>query len=127
VRELASRSANAAKEIKTLISTSSDQVANGVSLVNRTGDALSLIEGQVGAVAGLIDEIVTGAEEQTSAIGSINVSVNTMDQATQQNAAMAEETSTACKALNGEAQSLEAVVRRFRAGSGVAERVSRAA
>jgi methyl-accepting chemotaxis protein len=127
VRELASRSAKAAKEIKTLISASSAQVANGVSLVNRTGSALTEIEAQVGKVTGLIGEIVSASSEQAAAIGEINKSVNTLDQATQQNTAMAAETTTACRALSDETQALEAVVSRFQLDPVTARRQNRAA
>jgi len=117
VRELASRSANAAKEIKTLISASSAQVTNGVSLVSRTGEALAEIEGHLRVVTDLIGEIVTASAEQATAIGEINSAVNHMDQVTQHNASMAEQTNTACRGLNEEAQSLEAVVVRFQTGT----------
>jgi methyl-accepting chemotaxis protein len=128
VRELASRSANAAKEIKTLISASSDQVSTGVALVNRTGSALSEIEGQVARVTGLIGAIVTAAQEQSTAIGEINASVGTMDEVTQQNAAMAEETNSACQGLNEQAQALERIIERFRVANGPQNgRISRAA
>ncbi|MDB5554721.1 MAG: mcpR [Rhizobium sp.] len=128
VRELASRSANAAKEIKVLISASSDQVSTGVALVNRTGTALSEIEGQVARVTGLIGAIVTAAQEQSTAIGEINASVSTMDAVTQQNAAMAEETNSACQGLNEQAQALEQIIERFRvANAPVGGRISRAA
>jgi methyl-accepting chemotaxis protein len=114
VRELASRSAKAAKEIKALIETSSSQVQNGVSLVNRTGDALSEIGSQIVKVNSLISDIVTAASEQATAIGEINHAVNHMDQVTQQNASMAEETNTACLGLRQEAETLEGVVTRFK-------------
>lgn len=114
VRELASRSAKAAKEIKTLISASSAQVENGVALVNRTGSALSEIEQQVRKVTEVIGDIVSASGEQAAAIGEINASVNSLDQATQQNAAMAAETTSACRTLGSETHALEAVVKRFR-------------
>jgi methyl-accepting chemotaxis protein len=116
VRELASRSANAAKEIKALISASASQVSSGVALVNRTGDALSEIEGHVKKVTVLIGDIVTASAEQATAIAEISSSVNRMDQVTQQNAAMAEETNAACRALNDESNQLDQIVRRFRNG-----------
>ena len=116
VRELAGRSANAAKEIKTLIETSSTQVGAGVSLVNETGTALGEIEGQVGKINNLIQSIVTGAREQSTALTEINSAVNQMDQVTQQNAAMVEETNAATQGLSGEAVKLEALVRRFNTG-----------
>ncbi|MBB2750814.1 UNVERIFIED_ORG: methyl-accepting chemotaxis protein [Rhizobium aethiopicum] len=113
VRELAMRSANAAKEIRALISTSSSQVSTGVELVNRTGKALQEIEGQVEQVAGLIARIVSVSSEQAVAIREINASVNALDQVTQHNAAMAVETASACRALGAQTQTLEGVVRRF--------------
>ncbi|MBY5521444.1 methyl-accepting chemotaxis protein [Rhizobium leguminosarum] len=113
VRELALRSANAAKEIRALISTSSSQVSTGVQLVNRTGKALLEIEGQVEQVAGLIAHIVSVSSEQAVAIGEINASVNALDQVTQRNAAMAVETASACRALGSQTQTLEGVVNRF--------------
>ncbi|NEJ69701.1 HAMP domain-containing protein [Rhizobium phaseoli] len=113
VRELAMRSANAAKEIRALISTSSAQVSSGVQLVNRTGKALLEIEGQVEQVAGLIARIVSVSSEQAVAIGEINASVNALDEVTQRNAAMAVETASACRALGTQTQTLEGVVNRF--------------
>ena len=113
VRELAMRSANAAKEIRALISTSSSQVSNGVELVNRTGKALQEIEGQVEQVAALIARIVSVSSEQAVAIREINASVNALDQVTQHNATMAVETASACRALGTQTQTLEGVVRRF--------------
>jgi methyl-accepting chemotaxis protein len=118
VRELAQRSANAAKEIKTLIETSSTQVGEGVSLVNNTGTALAEIETQVTKINDLIQSIVTGAREQSTALGEINSAVNQMDQMTQQNASMVEETNAATQGLAGEAVKLEGLVRRFNTGKG---------
>lgn len=113
VRELAQRSANAAKEIKTLIETSSTHVGAGVSLVNETGTALGEIESQVGKINDLVQSIVTGAREQSTALIEINTAINQMDQMTQQNAAMVEETNAATQGLSGEAVKLEGLVRRF--------------
>jgi methyl-accepting chemotaxis protein len=127
VRELASRSATAAKEIKALISASSTQVENGVALVNRTGSALSEIEQQVRKVTGLIGDIVSASGEQSAAIGEISASVTSLDQATQQNAAMAVETTSACRTLGGETNALEAVVQRFRLADVATRRRFRAA
>ncbi|MDH4442436.1 MAG: methyl-accepting chemotaxis protein [Rhizobium sp.] len=117
VRELAQRSASAAKEIKTLVTTSSSHVSNGVALVNQTGKALLEIEGQVLKVTDLIEEIVTSSKEQSTAISEINTSVNHMDRVTQENAAMAEQTTAACRALNDEAHTLDSVVTRFKIGN----------
>ncbi|MFT5510841.1 MAG: methyl-accepting chemotaxis protein, partial [Hyphomicrobiaceae bacterium] len=118
VRELAQRSANAAKEIKTLIETSSTQVGTGVSLVNETGVALGEIEGQVAKINDLIQSIVTGAREQSTALAEINSAVNQMDQMTQQNAAMVEQTNAATQGLTSEAVNLEALVNRFKINGG---------
>ena len=118
VRELAGRSATAAKEIKTLIDTSSTQVGAGVTLVNQTGSALGEIESQVGKINDLIQSIVTGAREQSTALAEINSAINQMDQTTQQNAAMVEETNAATQGLSSEAVKLESLVRRFTTGGG---------
>ncbi|MBX5176139.1 HAMP domain-containing protein [Rhizobium lentis] len=120
VRELALRSANAAKEIRSLISTSSSQVSTGVELVNRTGKALMEIEGQVEQVAGLIARIVSVSSEQAVAIAEINASVNALDEVTQRNAAMAAETVSACRALGGQTQTLEGIVGRFQTDAATA-------
>lgn len=127
VRELAGRSANAAKEIKTLIETSSTQVGTGVTLVNQTGTALGEIENQVGKINELIQSIVTGAREQSTALAEINAAVNQMDQVTQQNAAMVEETNAATQGLSGEAVKLEGLVRRFNTGGNGGHRAPAAA
>jgi methyl-accepting chemotaxis protein len=127
VRELASRSATAAKEIKALISASSTQVENGVALVNRTGSALSEIEQQVRKVTALIGDIVSASGEQSAAIGEISASVTSLDQATQQNAAMAVETTSACRTLGSETHALEAVVKRFQLDQVSERRQNRAA
>ncbi|MGO7258925.1 methyl-accepting chemotaxis protein, partial [Rhizobium brockwellii] len=88
--ELAQRSANAAKEIKTLINTSAGQVKEGVNLVGRTGDALHKIAQQVMEINGLIRQISASASEQAIGLKEINSAMK-MDQVTQQNAAMVEE------------------------------------
>ncbi|EDQ32775.2 Methyl-accepting chemotaxis protein [Hoeflea phototrophica DFL-43] len=124
VRELAGRSANAAKEIKTLIETSSTQVGAGVSLVNETGVALGEIEGQVIKINDHIRSIVTGAREQSTALSEINSAINQMDQVTQQNAAMVEETNAATQGLSSEAVKLESLVQRFKTGGTATGRVA---
>ena len=120
VRELAQRSANAAKEIKTLINTSEVQVREGVDLVGKAGGALEKIADQVVQINGLIRQISGSASEQAVGLKEINAAVNQMDQVTQQNAAMVEETTAASMALNEEAQVLKTLVARFRAGGHVA-------
>ncbi|MQB44338.1 methyl-accepting chemotaxis protein [Rhizobium sp. ICMP 5592] len=118
VRELAQRSANAAKEIKTLINTSAGQVKEGVDLVGHTGNALHKIAEQVMQINGLIRQISASASEQAIGLKEINSAVNQMDQVTQQNAAMVEETTAASVALNDEAQTLRGLVSRFRTSHG---------
>ena len=113
VRELAQRSANAAKEIKSLIEASSAHVGTGVSLVNGTGTALADIEGQVTRINDHIQSIVTASREQATALSEINAAINQMDQVTQQNAAMVEETNAATQGLSSEAENLESLVGRF--------------
>ncbi|RAP40182.1 hypothetical protein BYZ73_16725 [Rhodovulum viride] len=114
VRALAQRSSEAAKEIKTLIVTSSDQVEAGVSLVNRAGDALADIVARVGQIAELVAGIATGAQEQSVGLGEINIGVSQLDRVTQQNAAMVEATTAAAATLRHQTEQLEAMVARFR-------------
>ena len=114
VRALAQRSADAAKAIKTLISTSSQQVKNGVGLVGETGKALDRIVFQVTAINGAVSEIAASAQEQASGLNQVNTAVNQMDQVTQQNAAMVEQTTAASHNLLGEVQTLSSLVSRFR-------------
>jgi methyl-accepting chemotaxis protein len=118
VRELAQRSANAAKEIKQLISTSSDQVGKGVNLVDETGKALQTIVGEITAITGLISEIAQSSKEQATGVGEINTAVNQMDQMTQQNATMVSETTNASYTLAEEADQLAALISRLKTSSG---------
>jgi methyl-accepting chemotaxis protein len=99
VRELAQKSAAAAQEIKSLIDKSFEDVLTGVSLVNRTGEALRTIGEQVTHINGHIDAIAGSAREQAIGISEINTAVTGMDQMTQQNAAMVEETHAATRNL----------------------------
>ena len=116
VRALAQRSADAAKEIKALISASSSHVASGVQLVGRTGQALGALAGQVAEIDALVSEIAASAKEQAIGLNEVNGAVNQMDQVTQQNAAMVEESSAATHALKGEAGELSRLVGEFRTG-----------
>ncbi|PZU87466.1 MAG: hypothetical protein DI528_07535 [Shinella sp.] len=118
VRELAQRSANAAKDIKTLISTSSQQVGEGVSLVGKTGDALRQIVRQITEISGLVNEIAASTQEQSVGLNQVNTAVNQMDQMTQQNAAMVEETNAASQSLAQEAENLAGLARHFRLDGG---------
>ena len=116
VRALAQRSAEAAREIKTLISASTTQVASGVDLVGQTGEALQRIVGRVAEIDGLVSEIAASAQEQATGLQQVNTAVNQMDQVTQQNAAMVEQSTAASHSLSQEAESLAASVARFRIG-----------
>jgi methyl-accepting chemotaxis protein len=113
VRALAQRSADAAKEIKTLITTSSRQVGVGVELVGRTGQALERITGQIGAVDDLVGGIAASAQEQASGLAEIDAAVHQMDQVLQQNATMVEETSAATQALDEDARRLRQLLSEF--------------
>ena len=114
VRALAQRSAEAAKEIKGLISTSGQQVEQGVTLVSETGSSLEQILAQVGNINGIMGEIASGAQQQSTALEEVNTAVNQMDQTTQQNAAMVEETTAASQALAQEADRLFTLIGQFR-------------
>ncbi|MGA1800630.1 methyl-accepting chemotaxis protein [Rhizobium sp. HT1-10] len=116
VRELAQRSAQAAKEIKDLIRNSGDEVSNGVKLVQETGQALKVIEEQVVAINNQLDSIATSAKEQSVGLAEVNTAVNQMDQVTQQNAAMVEESTAASAALAGEVDRLREIVGEFNIG-----------
>ena len=117
VRALAQRSADAAKEIKTLIADSSRQVGEGVDLVGQTSEALRGIVDKVGAIDSLVDEIAASANEQASALGQVNVAVNQLDQVTQRNTAMVQQSTEATHALRAEAADLSNHVGGFRTGS----------
>ncbi len=126
VRELAQRSATAAKDIKALITKSGEEVGRGVSLVQRTGSALSEIETRVLAINEHIHSIATAAREQSTGLHEVNTAINQMDQVTQRNAAMVEETSAATHRLSGEAGHLVTLVSRFKVGAEDAQLRSRA-
>ncbi len=128
VRELAQRSANAAKEIKGLISNSAAEVGNGVTLVRSTGDALTEIEALVNQVNDQVISIATSAREQATGLAEVNAAVNQMDQMTQQNAAMVEETNAAGGTLTQESEQLKALLGNFRLNTaGAADHRRRAA
>jgi methyl-accepting chemotaxis protein len=116
VRALAQRSAEAAKEIKTLISTSSQQVDAGVNLVGQTGEALNRIVGRVAAIDDLVRQISSSSQEQASGLAEVNTAVNHMDQVVQQNAAMVEQATAATHSLKGETAQLVSLVGRFKIG-----------
>lgn len=118
VRELAQRSAKAAKEIKELINASNQHVKSGVSLVGNTGEALQEIVAQVVQVDGNVSAIVEASKEQATGLKEINTAVNTMDQGTQQNAAMVEETTAAAHSLAKDAEQLFVLLEQFNIGTG---------
>ncbi len=113
VRELAQRSANAAKEIKALIQNSSTEVAGGVDLVRKTGEALRTIGGFITEMNTHMDAIALSAKEQATGLSEVNHAVNAMDQTTQQNAAMVEESNAASGALATEAAKLRELIAHF--------------
>jgi methyl-accepting chemotaxis protein len=117
VRALAQRSADAAKEIKTLISVSTEQVGSGVDLVGQTGAALDRIVSQVVQLDSSVREIAASAQEQATGLQQINSAINHMDQTTQQNAAMVEESTAASHALSQETEELARLVARFEIGA----------
>ena len=114
VRALAQRSAEAAKEIKALISASTQQVDEGVQLVGETGKALERILAEVSQINGLVSEIAASAQEQSTGLHQVNTAVNQMDQVTQQNAAMVEESTAASHSLSREADNLNELMAQFR-------------
>ncbi len=118
VRELAQRSAQAAKEIKALIQTSSNEVSTGVDLVSKTGGALKQIGELVVAMSQHIDAIAASSREQSTGLAEINKAVNNLDHTTQQNAAMVEEASAASASLANESATLRNLVSQFRVENG---------
>lgn len=114
VRELAQRSAKAAKEIKTLISNSSAKVSDGVRLVGETGDALQEIETLVKAIDQNIDAIATAAQEQSTGLHDISRAISELDRMTQENAAMSERTTVIGVTLEQGASALAQIVVLFK-------------
>ena len=113
VRSLAQRSANAAKEIKTLISASGEKVDSGTRLVNDAGAAMHEIMSSVEHVSSIITEITTSSNEQSQGIGQVNQAVNELDQMTQQNAALVEESAAAAASLKEQAERLSRSISAF--------------
>ncbi|WP_269715595.1 globin-coupled sensor protein [Caulobacter sp. NIBR2454] len=113
VRALAQRSADAAKEIKALISSSSQQVEAGVDLVGQTGEALQRIVTRVGEIDSLVGEIASSALEQSAGLNQVNIAVGQMDHVTQQNAAMVERSTASSRSLRSEAADLTALIGKF--------------
>jgi methyl-accepting chemotaxis protein len=118
VRALAQRSADAAKDVKTKITASAGQVEIGVELVAETGQALERIVTRIGEVSQLVSAITASAEQQAAGLQQVNTAVGEMDNVTQQNAAMVEESTAAARSLSAEAEDLARHVARFRLNGG---------
>jgi methyl-accepting chemotaxis protein len=114
VRELAQRSAEAAREIKGLINKSTDEVSSGSLLVKETGAVLASISAQIVTVSQHVEMIATASRDQATALHEVNGSVNQMDQMTQQNASMVEEATATSRALATQADTLMMLVEQFR-------------
>jgi methyl-accepting chemotaxis protein len=121
VRNLASRSAEAAKEIKTLIQDSVGKVTEGTKLVDESGKALAEIVVRVKKVTDVMAEIASSSREQASGIEQVNKAITMMDDVTQQNAALVEEASAAAQALTEQASSLTQLIARYKVGEGADE------
>jgi methyl-accepting chemotaxis protein len=114
VRALAQRSSEAAREINDLITTSGQHVKSGARLVGQAGDALRQIAASVTGISDHVTEIVTSSQEQSASLSEVNSAMGQLDQVTQQNAAMFEETTAASHALVQQADRLTAGIARFR-------------
>jgi methyl-accepting chemotaxis protein len=120
VRNLAQRSAAAAKEIKSLISASVERVGQGTAQVDEAGAKMNEIVTSIRRVTDIMGEISAASAEQSSGVGQVGQAVAQMDQATQQNAALVEESAAAAESLRGQAQRLVQAVAVFRLASGPA-------
>ena len=116
VRNLAQRSAQAAKEIKTLINDSVEKVTAGSKLVNESGAVLGRIVEAIKRVTLVVSEIASASREQSDGIRQVNLAINQMDQITQQNAALVEEAASAAKSLEDQAEAMKGKVSFFRTG-----------
>ena len=116
VRNLAQRSASAAKEIKSLINDSVEKVTEGSKLVDQSGATLEEIVGSVKKVSDIIAEIASAGQEQASGIDQINKAVTQMDEMTQQNAALVEEAAASSEAMNDQASALDDLIGFFKTG-----------
>lgn len=113
VRNLAQRSASAAKEIKGLISDAGDKVRNGSELVDRTGKTMAEVVEAIKSVNSIMADIALAGREQASGIEQVNHAVSQMDEVTQQNAALVEEAAAAAESLESQARELITLVSRF--------------
>jgi len=117
VRALAQRSSGAAKEIKTLIGDSTQHVGRGVQQVGRAGEALASIVDKVAHISTLMSDMAEGASQQSTGLAEINIGVTQLDQVTQRNAAMVEESTAASHSLHQETTTLATLVAHFRTRS----------
>ena len=117
VRNLAQRSAGAAKEIKDLIVDSVHKVESGTQLVNASGQTLQTIVTEIQQVTGMMEAIVTSATEQKSGINQVNTAVGQMDQMTQQNAALVEQASAASESMAEQAREMDELLNFFKTSS----------
>ena len=122
VRNLAQRSAEAAKEIKQLITRSVEQVDSGSSLVGSTGEIIGEVVEQVRRVSALVSEITVSSSEQNDGVGQINLAITRLDQTTQQNASMVEQTAAAAERLRQQSDELVAAMAVFRVSAQSAHR-----
>ena len=113
VRDLAGRSSDAAKQIKTLISASVERVTNGTELVNNAGDTLDAIAGSISKVSTIMNEIAHANQEQAIGIQQVNRSITQIDEATQQNTALAEQTSAVAISLKNQSRELDEMIQKF--------------
>ncbi|MBP7670320.1 MAG: methyl-accepting chemotaxis protein [Ferrovibrio sp.] len=126
VRALAQRSANASREIKALISQSNAQVKNGVGLASQAGSQLGEIVAAIKKVSDIVAEIAAASAEQATGLDQVNTAVGNMDEMTQRNSALVEETSAAAQALAGQARELADAVAFFKLGGSDAPRLTAA-
>ena len=124
VRNLAQRSAEAAKEIKTLIKDSVSKVEGGSKLVDQSGETLAEIVTSVKKVSDIIAEIAAASQEQSSGIDEVNKAVTQLDEVTQQNAALVEEAAAASKSMDDQASNLQELVSIFSIGDAMAEQAA---
>ncbi len=118
VRSLAQRSATAAREIKSLISDSTDKVEAGTQLVDGAGNPMAEIVASVGPVSALINDIASAGEAQTSGIGEVHQAVSQIDNMTQQNAALVEQLAASAQTLHGQSNRLGEALGSFHAVAG---------
>jgi methyl-accepting chemotaxis protein-1 (serine sensor receptor) len=122
VRSLAQRSAAAAKEIGALIAESTSRVEGGAGLVNEAGDTMQEIEAAIGRVARIVGEIAAASKEQSEGIKQVSLAVTQMDEVTQHNAALVEESAATANSLADQARQLSDLTAAFRVASNAAQR-----